>query len=537
MGNSAPGLSGLAGLAEGFANAWTTQKRLSLEDEINRRHELASVYTSALPNVRPEAQQQILSNLASIYTTPIHKKLDKSVTDISSLYQPPQGMQQSQAGALTSGAAQQPSVSPAMPQQSVGQMAPPPPGMFGAGAPQTQPPPVNMTAQTATMPQLGQLTPPALSATGYTPFFTPEERAGQEAYSHSLTAGADVQAQIDARRKIGEGMGLQGDELARFSLGALPLIRQQAKAYVTPDAPNTPKYGNYDPISGTWTDASGQPIPNAQPYEASLQPTTEWRAFMQAGLAQGQPIEQIVQEYNTRVGVSQGVRMEQQPDGSIVAVPITTTTTSTRGTLTPPGGTAQTPGAPSAAGAGAPGRVVGGQKASPQEIKTTQQNLGQINLAIPRLQNLLDHADIISNMIDAGRIAFAIGADGTLQATVGRGVTLTPEEAKFASDFQTMSEDINLLRAPLGATGFRGAEAFGALQAQRGRLAQNPAVFKGVLANTLASMQSLQQTDQQFMDKYSPSKGKLTPPQNGGGGGDVVQQLINKHKGAAAGAR
>lgn len=122
-------------------------------------------------------------------------------------------------------------------------------------------------------------------------------------------------------------------------------------------------------------------------------------------------------------------------------------------------------------------------------------NDGALTNAIPRVQNILDNVDTVASMIDSGRISFSIGADGVMQAAVGRGVSLTPKEAKFAADFQTMSEDINLLRGPMGATGFRSQEAFQALQAQRGRLAQNPAVFKGVLQNTLQAFNKLHEVN------------------------------------------
>jgi hypothetical protein len=227
------------------------------------------------------------------------------------------------------------------------------------------------------------------------------------------------------------------------------------------------------------------------------------------------------------------------PQGQSIAIPLTQTSTKTP-TLPEPfkGVAAPTPNAPpsalstpgnqavppktppmpiaKAAGGPKPGgapRVIpgAGKPASPKDVQDTQKNQGQVTLAIQRLQGLVDNADVISKAIDAGRISFAIGANGTLTALAGRGVKLTPQEAKFASDFQTMGEDINLLRGPTGATGFRGEEAFENLQAQRGRLAQNPQVFKGVLANTLASMKQLQQSNQQFLDKYAPPSG---PQQN-----------------------
>jgi hypothetical protein len=145
----------------------------------------------------------------------------------------------------------------------------------------------------------------------------------------------------------------------------------------------------------------------------------------------------------------------------------------------------------------APGKVAA--PLSPQEHLKIMQNQGQLNLAIPRAKYLHDHADLISSLIDSGKLAFSIGADGTLQASIGKNMTLTPEESTFAANFQNMSEDINLLRAPLGATGFRSEQAFEALQAQRGRLAQNPDVFKKVMEGTIASLTNLSDTNKEAL--------------------------------------
>jgi hypothetical protein len=134
---------------------------------------------------------------------------------------------------------------------------------------------------------------------------------------------------------------------------------------------------------------------------------------------------------------------------------------------------------------------------TPAEIDKSRQSLGQIDTTIPRIQNIYNNADVVAKLLDAGKITLAIGGDGSLTAAIGRGVKLTPKEAKFAADFQSMAEDINLLRGPLGATGFRGKEGFEALQAQRGRLFQNPDVFKGVLKNTIDSFTSLRDSTAQ----------------------------------------
>lgn len=156
------------------------------------------------------------------------------------------------------------------------------------------------------------------------------------------------------------------------------------------------------------------------------------------------------------------------------------------------------------------------------ERVNVQKNDVALQNAIPRVKGMLENSGVLSSMIDAGKISLAVGANGDLQAVVGRGATLSPKEAKFAADFQTMSEDINLLRGPMAATGFRGPEAFSALQAQRGRLFQNPQVFKAVLQNTLQTFNQLHDVNTETLK--NTGSGKVPS-----GGADPVQDLINKH--------
>jgi hypothetical protein len=104
-------------------------------------------------------------------------------------------------------------------------------------------------------------------------------------------------------------------------------------------------------------------------------------------------------------------------------------------------------------------------------------------------------------------------------------MALTPEESTFAANFQNMTEDINLLRAPLGATGFRSEQAFEALQAQRGRLTQNPDVFKKVLEGTIASMESLRQANKDALEQAQPAA-QGTPTSTGGGASKEIHYKI-----------
>jgi hypothetical protein len=175
------------------------------------------------------------------------------------------------------------------------------------------------------------------------------------------------------------------------------------------------------------------------------------------------------------------------------------------------------------------------QVSSAKDARTVETNQNQVNLAIPRLQNLRDNSDVLTNMIDAGKIDLSMGGDGIIRAAIGRNAKLTPREAKFAKDFQTMSEDIGLLRLPQGGGGFRSEEAFNAMQAQRGRLYENQDVFKGVVDNTLESMRAIQSANQNALDAFYAANPKLRPRAGGAGGPqgaaqDKVGSLVDKYK-------
>jgi hypothetical protein len=109
-----------------------------------------------------------------------------------------------------------------------------------------------------------------------------------------------------------------------------------------------------------------------------------------------------------------------------------------------------------------------------------------------RAENVYEHADMLNSLITAGKISFATENDhdpsGLMKLLVSRATNMTPEEEAIAADMKSLAEDINTLRGPLGATGFRGADAFAALQAQRGNLMARPGVTKGVLKNSLENM-------------------------------------------------
>lgn len=187
--------------------------------------------------------------------------------------------------------------------------------------------------------------------------------------------------------------------------------------------------------------------------------------------------------------------------------------------LVPVTSTTQRGGAPVAAASGASGASGAPAQTAPrtfpkgftpEQSLSNEQKLKQYGIAIDRIKNVMNSLPILNSIIDAGKLSMQMSTDGFLKAVVNRDMKLTPAEANLVGDMQTLTEDINLLRGPLGATGFRGPEAFSALQAQKGQLLARPDVTKRVLANTLQAMQG--QYDPLYNAVHPPKKTGAPPP-------------------------
>ncbi len=107
---------------------------------------------------------------------------------------------------------------------------------------------------------------------------------------------------------------------------------------------------------------------------------------------------------------------------------------------------------------------------------------------------------------------------------MNRSVPMTPAEIDMVKDFNSLRESVNMLRGPLGATGFRGPEAFHALQAQRGQLLARPELTKGILETFVNEVQAQKAPIEKVLHPNA------VPPVTNGAASDLVQKLINKHK-------
>lgn len=270
-----------AGLFEGLANSYASGQRLWLENEMAQRKNVWDTLSAAIPNARPEAQVKIFQKMAGLASTPIHKKIDKSVTDFSDIMEAPPGygptapQDQNVPGNLQSsvGAAPSPAAFAPVPLTGAGGTS----GMARVPSNVEPPPVVSSIGEGHGIDVPGQT--PGLTPPPYSPWYSPEEQSQIAARRQAMGASMAIQQEIEARKAegtdlIGKGQ-LRPEDLARYSLGQAPYItRFQQKLIQDPDDPTGTKniLADFDAITGTtYKPGTTEVIPNPrQPQESKL---------------------------------------------------------------------------------------------------------------------------------------------------------------------------------------------------------------------------------------------------------------------------
>jgi len=152
----------------------------------------------------------------------------------------------------------------------------------------------------------------------------------------------------------------------------------------------------------TGTDANGNPViaefnkggapmgnvPGPTPANAS-----PWQTYLQTGRKQGMRDADIINGWKTHEAQHNGIKLVPQVDGSIQAVPVTESSVTGRGALGGGNASSQTPPAPPSpqAGAGAPGRTVGGHAPKPvtDAFSTYNQSAERLNVMSDALPDAL----------------------------------------------------------------------------------------------------------------------------------------------------
>jgi len=153
--------------------------------------------------------------------------------------------------------------------------------------------------------------------------------------------------------------------------------------------------------------------------------------------------------------------------------------------------------------------------------RTIQEQFVARNSAIDLIDDIMANKQAFSGMIGAGKIAIGANPDGS--GVLQRLTQLNPQEARVAADFEQLIEHANLLRGPLGATGFRGQQAWNALQAQRGKPLGDPAITAQVLTGMRSRLAGLNSADKLILTGQGMSGAAAAPRALGHQVGETVQ--------------
>lgn len=192
-----------------------------------------------------------------------------------------------------------------------------------------------------------------------------------------------------------------------------------------------------------------------------------------------------------------------QPDGSTSLVEVQTGGSSQKiapGLPKPPSGAG-----PSASGVVRTVPNVGGKSLTPGQRITFDQKAQAFDATIQLATSVKNKLDLLGSLLTAKKIDLQLDpSQGLVKAFINRNVPLTKEEAGLAANFANLLEHINTLRIPLGAAGFRGHEAFSALQMQAGRPMANPQVTRAILENTIKTLEGQRNAIRQGLSGKAP---------------------------------
>lgn len=129
------------------------------------------------------------------------------------------------------------------------------------------------------------------------------------------------------------------------------------------------------------------------------------------------------------------------------------------------------------------GSIVGGKSLSPEENIALDKGYRADGNAEDLISRVQANLPILNGMLSSGRIQLATLPNGIAQV-IGRAENLSPQESQMAADMEGLAEHINRIRGALGATGFRGHDAFTAMMSQKGNLLADPQITSRILDST-----------------------------------------------------
>lgn len=486
----------LADILAGLSEAGHQHRTTLLQMDYDKRNKLADLYGKLAEdeNYPEEARSEFLNRAVQIHTLPPEKKMPKEWENMTLTISPPKPKPIQTQGSEGTNA------------QSIDL-----PG--GESVPQY--------AQAAIEPQTVQPpTPPPTMRSAYSPLSFDErlDRQGR-ATRQEATVKTDVQLeQYQRLYKFWKSQGLPDLQAASLASGRTPPTTSYAVPGTVDEKEVLKRTGETVPpghyalrrlADGSW-DATPVESKVSGGLKFAQNEQDQWVGYttdqygkvnVQSNLGltppQGVPTDSI----------QQGVRIVPTRDGGYAEVPVTQVTSRYKsGGLAPTVSTVEAPTAPPnmaqpqqpvqpqqlvqpqrpSAGAG-PGREISGvgKSLTPNQMQSNDEKAQSFDNMIERMTGVLDKADLLNSLWTSGKIAFATDPAKPGKLILSRTAGLTPEEAKFAADYISLGEDINLLRGVFQATGFRGPEAFATQQAQRGPLLGDPQLFRKVLMNSM----------------------------------------------------
>lgn len=526
----------LGNVAGGVHQAYEADMQRQFADELDRRRQLGDFLDKIATDesARPESRQAAVSERVRMFQTPFHKpyKFDPNVLIA------PRTAPQTNAS-FTPGAApgtvQPPIPGPTPPPVSAIGGMPSPPGITGAAP---TPPPDLVPQQGSS--SVAQVTP------GQAPgiFKTPDVLAREAAAKTGAVAGAQMGGGQYVRNPDGSlsfqpisGAGAPIGPGVQNAVSPYTLRPHLEKAVGT-DAAGRPTAADFDRLTGQYLDPSGQPIPGFVPFQPSLVGHTTGEHMGQGGDVTKTTTPVPTPPPGASAAPATGAAAGKGGAKTVQPKPANTTAASTTHIQTfdpnDPNPIAQdgiawaTQGVKPVGGAMAERQVrtwmaQHGLKAALPVPPALQRQIQELfvarNSAIDLTSDVLKNSDVLDSLISTGKIQMAISPDKGPEV-LSRMTDMSPKELKVASDFQQLIEHANLMRGPLGATGFRGEEAWQALQAQRGNLMGRPEITRNVLSGLRDRLIKLNSADAMVlsghgMDTSGAGGVGPTPPPGG----------------------
>jgi len=556
----------LGGAAEGFEQARQQDLTRQFADEQNRRNLAADFLgkiafdENAPPEMRNAALQSHLQLAQQDWKRPM---------DLKKIFDPVfQAHTQAQAAKTAAAQAPAPPVTqtftppPPLP-------TPPSPPSAAAGAPSGQmgPPSVQQAAAALPLrrppapPQAGQVqftpppgpTPPPVPPESMlgSPERTTQIAAARTAALTGAAAGAEMKTPIYTRNPDGTftvvGMSGAGAQMQGGIPNAISPYMMQGRGlrqitYLDPTT-GQPQPGVHNLFTGEVLDQQGHVVPGAVPFESSLLPSVSGESMAPSGAITRTRTPILRPPGGAPTPAGGGGRAPTAPaapggtggaaKGAATKLPVTTADfQSIKDPVTREALDWATLGQKPTGGIMAERQVetrmnqLGLAKALPVPPalqRTIQEQFVARNSAIGLIDDIMANKSTFSSLLGGGKIAIASRPDGS--GFVQRLMPLSDQEARVVGDFEQLVEHANLLRGPLGATGFRGAQAWGALQAQRGNPAGDPRITTQVMSGMRDRLVGLNSADKLVLTGGGMSGAAADPYE-----GHTATNPANKHQ-------